>query len=123
MLTSWKNDLRRHSAYGVDHLKHYLRAESVNRDRVLTWVSRGEAMMAADLQRDTPLREAFILALGDTIEEGNRLGHIFTRGDLESLALPKVEPIDDTASRFGSLPSEDAAMAGLPADSRDKTDG
>ena len=64
------NDLRRHSAYGADHLKHYLRAASVNRDRVNTWIARGEAMMAADLQRDTVLREALILALGDTIEEG-----------------------------------------------------
>ena len=64
------NDLRRHLAYGADHIKHYLRAASVNRDRVNTWVARGEAMMAADLQRDTALREALILALGDTIEEG-----------------------------------------------------
>ena len=52
-----------------------------------------------------------------------RLGHIFTRGDLESLALPQVEPIDDMAGRFGDFPSEDAAMARLPGDSKDKIDG
>ncbi len=52
-----------------------------------------------------------------------RLGHIFTRGDLESLVLPNVEQIDDMASRFKSLPSEDAAMVGLPGDSKESTDG
>ncbi len=35
-----------------------------------TWLDRGEIMMAADLKRDTPLREALILALGDTVQEG-----------------------------------------------------
>ena len=34
------------------------------------WLERGEIMMAADLKRDKPLREAFILALGDTVEKG-----------------------------------------------------
>lgn len=63
-------DLRRHLAYGVDHIKHYLRADPVHRDRVNTWVMRGEAMMAADLQRDKPLWEALILALGESIAEG-----------------------------------------------------
>ncbi|MEX0786876.1 MAG: nuclear transport factor 2 family protein [Dehalococcoidia bacterium] len=64
------NDLRRHLAYGVDHLKHYIRYSPENHDRVATWLTRGEAMMAADLGRDKPLREALILALGDTVEEG-----------------------------------------------------
>ena len=64
------NDLRRHLAFGVDHLKHYLRHSSADQARVNTWLGRGEAMMAADLQRDKPLREAFILALGDTVLEG-----------------------------------------------------
>jgi hypothetical protein len=64
------NDLRRHLAYGVDHLKHYLRHETSAFARVETWLNRGEAMLAADLQRDKPLREAFILALGDSVQEG-----------------------------------------------------
>lgn len=64
------NDLRRHLAYGVEHLKYYVRQSPSNLARALTWLSRGEAMMAADLQRDKPLREAFILALGDTVQEG-----------------------------------------------------
>jgi len=64
------NDLRRHLAFGVEHLKYHVRHSAANLARVHTWLSRGEAMLAADLQRDTPLREAFILALGDTVQEG-----------------------------------------------------
>jgi hypothetical protein len=64
------NDLRRHLAFGVEHLKYYVHHSASNLARVRTWLSRGEAMYAADLQRDTPLREAFILALGDTVQEG-----------------------------------------------------
>jgi hypothetical protein len=64
------NDLRRHLTYGVDHLKFYIRHDEANLDRVHTWLSRGEAMLAADLRRDTALREALILALGDTVQEG-----------------------------------------------------
>jgi hypothetical protein len=66
------NDLRRHLAYGVEHLKYYLRYDTANWGRVQTWLSRGEAMHAADLQRDKPLREALILALGDTVLEGKQ---------------------------------------------------
>jgi hypothetical protein len=67
------NDLRRHLAYGVDHLKFYVRhSEQDSLDRVTTWLGRGEAMMAADLRRDTALREALILALGDTVAEGKQ---------------------------------------------------
>ena len=64
------NDLQRHLAYGVDHLKHYVRHDDTNRHHVNTWLARGEAMMAADLARDKPLREALILALGETVKEG-----------------------------------------------------
>ena len=64
------NDLRRHLAYGVDHLQYYLREATGHRAHINTWLGRGEAMMAADLKRDKPLREAFILALGETVQEG-----------------------------------------------------
>jgi hypothetical protein len=40
------------------------------RRNVRSWLERGEIMMAADLKRDKPLREAFILALGDTVQQG-----------------------------------------------------
>src|SRR3990172_7333949 len=56
-------DLRRHLAFGVEHLKYYARHSATNLARVHTWLSRGEAMMADDLQRDKPFREALILAL------------------------------------------------------------
>jgi hypothetical protein len=65
------NDLRRHMAYGIEHLRHYLLVgDEQKRRNVKTWLERGEIMMAADLKRDKPLREALILALGDTVAEG-----------------------------------------------------
>jgi predicted ATPase len=47
-----------------------------------------------------------------------RLGHLFTRGDLESLAREPepVEPVGDSDERFQDLPPEDEAMSTLPAD-------
>jgi hypothetical protein len=64
------NDLRRHMAYGAEHLKYYIRADTEHYDRVQIWLNRGEAMFAADLRRDKPAREALILALGDTVAQG-----------------------------------------------------
>ncbi len=65
------NDLRRHQAYGIEHLKHYLlTGDDVKRRNVRVWCERGEIMMAADLKRDTALREAFILAMGDSVQAG-----------------------------------------------------
>jgi len=52
-----------------------------------------------------------------------RLGYIFTRGELESLALPSVEPIDDMTKRLEDLPSEDEAMARLQGDLEGASDG
>ncbi len=47
-----------------------------------------------------------------------RLGHLFTRGDLESLAREPepVEPVGDSDERFQDLPPEDEAMSTLPAE-------
>jgi hypothetical protein len=64
------NDLRRHLVYGTEHLKYYIRHDDANLPRVRGWLARGEAMLAADLRRDTALREAHILALGDSVAEG-----------------------------------------------------
>jgi hypothetical protein len=64
------NDLRRHLAYGVEHIKYYVRHGEQQYDHLNTWLDRGEAMLAADLRRDKPHREALILALGDTVQEG-----------------------------------------------------
>ena len=54
----------------MDHLKHYLRHDTINRSHIATWLARGEAMMAADLIRDKTMREALILSLGETVSEG-----------------------------------------------------
>lgn len=42
-----------------------------------------------------------------------RLGQLFTRGDLESLAMPDVEPLADIDQRLADLCSEDEAMTDL----------
>jgi len=47
-----------------------------------------------------------------------RLGHLFTRGDLEALALPGVEPLHDFEERFKDLPPEDEALTDLPTDAQ-----
>jgi hypothetical protein len=65
------NDLRRHLVYGVEHLRHYnLQGGEQKRRNIRTWLDRGEVMLAADLKRDTPLREALILASGDSVAAG-----------------------------------------------------
>lgn len=64
------NDLRRHLAYGVEHLRYYLQTSPDRRRSIYTWLDRGEIMLAADFRRDKPLREAFILALGDSVQQG-----------------------------------------------------
>ncbi|MFO7905663.1 MAG: AAA family ATPase [Pirellulaceae bacterium] len=45
--------------------------------------------------------------------EQYRLGHLFTRGDLDVLTLPPVEQVNDLAERLEELGSEDDAMADL----------
>jgi predicted ATPase len=45
-----------------------------------------------------------------------RLGRMFTRGELEALSLPAVEPVLDLAERFKDLPSEDEGMSRLPTE-------
>ena len=42
--------------------------------------------------------------------ERYRLGHLFTSGELEALAQPDVEPVDEDNDAFEDLPSEDAAL-------------
>lgn len=64
------NDLRRHLAFGIEHIKHYVQQSPQHRQHVNGWLDRGEIMFAADIKRDTALREAYILAMGDTIAEG-----------------------------------------------------
>jgi predicted ATPase len=42
--------------------------------------------------------------------EKYRLGHLFLRGELETIALPPVEPLENGDERFADLPSEDEMM-------------
>jgi predicted ATPase len=64
---------------------------------------------------ETHLYELDSQMLGRWLEQ-YRLGQMFTRGDLEALALPSVEPLNDLEERFKDMPSEDEAMSNLPID-------
>ena len=66
---------------------------------------------------ETHLYELESQMLGRWLEQ-YRLGHMFTRGDLEALALPSVEPVNDLEERFKDMPSEDEAMSNLPIDAQ-----
>ncbi len=66
---------------------------------------------------ETHLYELESQMLGRWLEQ-YRLGHMFTRGDLEALALPSVEPVNDLEDRFKDMPSEDEAMSNLPIDAQ-----
>ena len=43
--------------------------------------------------------------------ERYRLGHLFTSGELEALAQPDVEPLEEDDEAFEDLPPEDAALS------------
>jgi len=62
---------------------------------------------------ETHLYELDSQMLGRWLDQ-YRLGHMFTRGDLETLALPSVEPLSDLEERLKDMPSEDEAMSNLP---------
>ncbi len=46
-----------------------------------------------------------------------RLGHLFTSGELQALALPDVEPVDEDKDPFADLPPEDAALSAVSGES------
>ena len=95
------NDLRRHMAYGAEHLKCYIRADTEHYDRAQIWLNRGEAMFAADLRRDKPAREALILALGDTVAQGKEGLKELRRAQLQKYLLTlKAASINDREARL-----------------------
>ena len=55
--------------------------------------------------------------------EKYRLGHLFTSGELEALALPDVEPVENGADQTDELQAEDAALSEIADDSADSADG
>jgi hypothetical protein len=81
------SDLRRHLSYGIGHIKHYVQRDPQRRRHVMTWLDRAEVMFAADLNRDKALREAHILALGDTIVQGKERMKELREGQLKKYEL------------------------------------
>ncbi len=56
-------DLRRHLAYGIEHLKYYVSTSPHKRGRIHAYLNRGETAWAADMRRNKPQAEALMLLL------------------------------------------------------------
>jgi len=105
------HDLRRHMAYGVEHLRYYLLNGGPDKRRyVLPWVERGEIMMAADIKRDTAMREALILAMGNTVQEGKA-----ALKELREAQIQKYVRALESATFTGHGPHVNAALQELAA--------
>lgn len=63
-------DIRRHLAYGVEHIAFVISRQPEMLAQVHTWLSRAEMFLAADQRRDSPFTEALIILLGNNAEEG-----------------------------------------------------
>lgn len=81
------NDLRRHLAFGIAHLKHYMQTNPERRKNVKTWLDRGETMLAADIGRDKAMRAALVLALGKTVAEGKEQLRALRQAQLQKYLL------------------------------------
>ena len=63
-------DLKRHLAYGTEHLRYYLAREPQKRPQVNAWLGRAEALFGAELRRNVPFNEALVLLLDDDPKVG-----------------------------------------------------
>ncbi|MCI0856488.1 MAG: hypothetical protein J4N98_07340, partial [Chloroflexi bacterium] len=63
-------DLKRHLAYGLEHLHYFLAREPQKRPQVNVWLSRAEAMLGAELRRNVPYNEALVLLLDEEPKAG-----------------------------------------------------
>ena len=63
-------DLKRHLAYGLDHLRYFLAREPQKRPQVQVWLGRAEAMLGAELRRNVPYNEALMLLLDEEPKAG-----------------------------------------------------
>lgn len=65
-------DLKRHLTYGLEHLKYYVQNQPEKRSSVMTWLTRGEGILAAEWRTNVPNAEALILLLDDRPSAGKR---------------------------------------------------
>ncbi len=63
-------DLRRHLAYGLEHLRYFLAREPQKRPQVNGWLVRAETLLGAELRRNVPYNEALVLLLDDEPKAG-----------------------------------------------------
>ena len=63
-------DLRRHLAYGREHLRYFLARAPEKRQQVHAWLGRAEALLGAELRRNVPYNEALMLLLDDDPRAG-----------------------------------------------------
>ncbi len=58
-------DLKRHLAYGVEHLKYFVQLRPDKRNQIHAFLNRGEGAMSAEWRRNKPFNEALMLLLDD----------------------------------------------------------
>ncbi len=58
-------DLRRHLAYYLEHLKYCVQRQPEKRSSVSAWLTRGEMIMASELRQAVPQNEALVLLLDE----------------------------------------------------------
>ncbi len=63
-------DLKRHLAYGLEHLRYFLAREPQKRPQVHAWLGRAEVLLGAELRRNVPYNEALVLLLDDEPKAG-----------------------------------------------------
>jgi hypothetical protein len=63
-------DLKRHLAYGLEHLRYFLAREPQKRPQVHAWLGRAEALHGAELRGNVPYNEALVLLLDDDPKAG-----------------------------------------------------
>ncbi len=63
-------DLKRHLAYGLEHLRYFLARAPQKRPQVNVWLGRAEALLGAELRRNVPFNEALVLLLDEEPKAG-----------------------------------------------------
>ena len=95
-------DLKRHLAYGVEHLKFFVATQPQKRGQVHAYLSRGEGALANEIRRNRPYNEALMLLLdADPRAAKTKLRAIWSR-QLEDYKawLAKATLTDHKVSEF-----------------------
>lgn len=89
---SVSQDLERHLAYGMEHMRYFLLRQPQKRGQVYAWLGRAELLLGAELRRNVPLNEALILLLDDNPRAGT-----------EKLAELRRQQVEDYLERLAQI--------------------